>query len=200
MKTKAFVLLLVGVLVLGAGLGGAFASGLALGKSQGAAAARSTPAAPPTASARDQSQTQLTEAQRTRLQQLRQQAQQGPLTPAQQQELQQLLQQVQSQFGQGLTGGIGGFAGRGGLTGTVDKIEGNTVTITTAQGPLQATLSGDTTVRKTTVGTVADLTPGLQVMVVGQRGADGTVTARSIVITPEGVNLFGGGAFAGGGQ
>ncbi len=35
MKTKAFVLLLVGVLVVGGGIGGAFASGMALGKSQG---------------------------------------------------------------------------------------------------------------------------------------------------------------------
>ena len=34
MNAKAFVLLLATVLVLGAGLGGAFAGGLALGKSQ----------------------------------------------------------------------------------------------------------------------------------------------------------------------
>ncbi len=197
MKTKAFVSLLGVVLLVGAGLGGAFASGLALGKSQGAAAARTTPAAPSTTSTTHESQTQLTQEQLARLQQLRQQAQQGQLTPAQQQELQQLLQHVQGQFGQG---GTGGFAGRGGLTGTIERIEGNTVTITTAQGPLQATLDADTTIQKTTVGAVADLTPGLRVTVVGQRGADGAVTARSIVITTEGVNLFGGGAFSGGGQ
>ncbi|MSQ40056.1 MAG: hypothetical protein EXR55_00010 [Dehalococcoidia bacterium] len=161
------MIVLVAVLLLGAGLGGAFASGLALGKSQGSAAARSTLSAPSTSGSGQRSQ--------------------GQLTPEQ---MQQLRQQLQGQSGQG---GFGGFAGRGGLTGTVDKVEGNTVTITTAQGPLQATLSADTTIQKTTVGTVADLTPGLRVTVVSQRGTDGAVTARFIVITPEGVNLFGGG-------
>ncbi|MBI2865970.1 MAG: hypothetical protein HYX99_01240, partial [Chloroflexi bacterium] len=39
-----------------------------------------------------------------------------------------------------------------------------------------------------------DLTVGLRVTVTGQRGEDGTVIARSILVTPEGSDsLFGGG-------
>ncbi len=170
MKTKAFMLLLVGVLVVGVGLGGAFASGMAIGKSQGKEAAQKTlPTLSPSGS--------------------------GQLT---QEQLQQLRQQFQGQTSQG---GAQGLPGRGGLTGTVEKIEGNTVTVNTAQGPLQANIGADTTIQMSVQGTAQDLKAGLRVTVVGQRGTDGTVTATSIIITPAGVDgLFGGGPSLGGSQ
>lgn len=164
MKTKAFVLLLVGVLVLGGGVGGVFAGGLALGKSQGEKEARSALPARSTLGFGQQSQGQAT-----------------------QEQLQQLRQQFQGQAGQA---NRTGFMGGGGLTGTIEKIEGNTVTVNTAQGPLQATLGTDTTIQMMAGGTLQDLTTGLQVTVVGQREADGTVTARTIVITSEGGGFF----------
>ncbi len=175
MQTKVFMLLLVAVMVLGGGLGGAFAGGMALGKSQGKEAAlNALPAQAPS----DPSQ-QLP----------------GQFTPEQ---LQQFRQQFQDQAGRG--GALGG-AGRSGLAGSIETIEGNTVTINTAQGPLQAIISADTTIQMSVAGTVDDLKTGLRVTVIGQRGEDGTVTARSIIIAPEGADgFFGGGSNFGGSQ
>ncbi|MBI2164871.1 MAG: hypothetical protein HYU29_00480 [Chloroflexi bacterium] len=172
MVTKGFVALLVAVLVLGGGLGGAFAGGIALGKSQGEKEARSAQPARSTPVSGQQSQGQMS-----------------------QEQLQQMRQQFQGQLGQG---GDQGLMGRGGLTGTVEKIEGNVVTINTAQGPLRATISADTAIQMMSTGTARDLKMGLTVTVVGQRGEDGTVTARSVLITPEGdAGFFGGGFFGG---
>lgn len=179
MKTKGLVILLVAIIALGGGLGGAFACGMALGKSQGEEAARR---ALPTQS------TQSAQALRQQLQR------QGQLS---QQQFDQFRQQFQGQ--QGDMQNMQGFGGRGGLAGTIEKIEGNTVTVNTPQGPLQATIGADTTVQMFAEGTWDDLKTGLSVTVMGQREEDGTVTARSIVITPEGTDgLFGGGgAFSG---
>lgn len=185
MKTNAFVLLLVAVLALGGGLGGAFAGGVAVGKAQGQ---KEAPSAFPTGSTSgpgEQSQEQLTQGQSRQelLQQCRQQIARG----ASQEQLQQCFQQLQVQPGQGV-------GDRGGLAGTIEKVEGNTVTVNTARGPLSATISADTTVQKIAVGSVSDLKAGLRVTVVGQRGEDGTVTANAVVIAPEGGDdLFGGG-------
>ncbi len=167
MTTKAFVALLVAVLVLGGSLGGAFAGGVALGKSQGKAAAVTTQTTQSTTGGTQQTQGQ------------------GQFT---QEQIQQFRQQFQGQGGTGTTGL------RGGLTGTIEKVDANTITVNTAQGPLQATIGASTTIGKVGVGTVADLASGAQVTVVGQRGQDGTVTAQSIIITPAGMqNPLGGG-------
>ena len=174
MQTKVFVLLLVAVMVLGGGLGGVFAGGVALGKSQGKEAAIKTLPTQPTSGSGQQTQGQFT-----------------------QEQMNQMRQQFQGQAGQA---GGQGFAGRGGLTGTIEKIEGNTVTVNTAQGPLQATIGADTTIQMVAKGTSQDLKTGLRVTVVGQRGADGAVTARSILVTPDGVDLLGGGSPLGGSQ
>ena len=108
MDTKTFVLLLGVVIVLGGGLGGAFVGGMALGKSHGKEEAlRTMPAQLPS----DLSQ-----------------GLQGQVTPEQ---FQQIRQQFQNQAGR--MGAGSGFAGRRGVAGTIEKIDGNTVTIDTAQ-------------------------------------------------------------------
>ena len=171
MNAKPFMLLLAAIMVLGGGLGGAFAGGIALGKSQGEESAQSTLPAQSPSSPNQSPSGQISPEQ---LEQFRQRIQSGEFNP------QDLDQFGQGQFGQR-------FAGRAGLTGTVETIEGNTVTINTSQGPLQATIGGETTIQMFTEGGLEDLTMGLQVTVVGQRGEDGTVAARSILITPEGL-------------
>ena len=171
MNTKAFMLLLVGVLLLGGSIGGAFAGGIALGKSQGEETAQSTSTSGTTPGIGGQFGGELSQ---EGLDQLRQQFQ-GTLTP-----------------GQALTG-------RGGLAGTIESVEGNTVTVNTAQGPLQATIGADTTIQTFAEGTLADLQPGLQVTVTGQQAQDGTVQATSILITPEGAIGFPGEGFFPGG-
>ena len=185
MNTKAFVLLLVGVLVLGGSLGGAFAGGMALGKSQGEAEEESVQPLP--SSLGQQSSGQLGQAQADRMQQRLESAQLSP------EDLDQLRQQFQGQLGQGVVGP--GLLGQGSLIGTIEGIEGNTLTVNTAQGPLQATIGADTTIQRFAEGTLADLLEGMQVTVAGQRGDDGTVEARSILVVPAGDVGFPGGGF-----
>ena len=173
MNTKAFASLLVGILLVGAIIGGAFAGGMALGESRGEEEAQSSLQTGSTSGLPEGFQGQLT-----------------------QEQLDQLREQFQGRLGQGAESE--GLAGRGGLTGTIEKVEGNTVTINTPQGPLQATIGADTTIQRYTEGTPKDLEEGVQVTVMGQRGEDGTVQATSILITPEGISGFPGGFFPGG--
>ena len=190
MNTKAFMLLLAVVVVLGGGLGGAFAGGVALGKSQGDDGDNGSLASQ-SAAVPDQQTSGL--AVPEDLTRLRQRFQSGEVS---QEEVAQLRQQFQGQGGRG--GGFGGVAGGGRLTGTIESIQGETVTINTPQGPLQAVLNAETTIQMFTEGTLTDLETGVSVTVVGVRDEDGAVTARSIVITPQGAEgLFGAGSIGG---
>ncbi|MCH7745263.1 MAG: hypothetical protein IIC84_04235 [Chloroflexi bacterium] len=108
-------------------------------------------------------------------------------------------QQFQGQFTQGAGGGQG-FGGRGDLTGTVESIVDGIITIETPRGPLQATITDDTTIQRFSQGTLSDLPVGAQVRVTGQQGEDGTFEATSVFMLPEdgfGVGGFGGGFFGG---
>ena len=172
MNTKAFMLLLVGVLVLGGSIGGAFAGGVAVGKGQEAEAAPSDVPTQLPAGSGQQFTDQFS-----------------------QEQLDQFRQQFQGEFGQG-AGVRGGFSGRGGLSGTIESIEGNILTINTLQGPLQTTIGEDTVIQQFAQGTLADLQTGARVTVTGERGEDGTVEASSILLIPEGTE----GPFGGGGR
>ena len=97
-----------------------------------------------------------------------------------------LQQQSESEFG------------HGGLTGVIEKVEGNIVTVNTSQGPLIATLVADTTIGRFTEGTSADLQAGMQVTIVSQIGADNGVKAMSILLNPkDAIGFFGRGFFSG---
>lgn len=184
MNTKSFVTLVVAVLVLGGGLGGAFVGGIALGKNQEDGVALNSASTQLPSGTDQQASGQLTQEQ---LDQFRQQIQSGEFDP---EARDQFRRQFQDRFGQGGTGDLG-FGG-GALTGTVESIEGDTITINTAQGPLQATISTDTSIQIITDGTLGDLENGIQVTVRGERGEDGTVEATSLTVTPEGLGgLFG---------
>ncbi|MEV7091907.1 hypothetical protein AB0M80_03615 [Amycolatopsis sp. NPDC051045] len=79
------------------------------------------------------------------------------------------------------TTGQGGFRGGRGTTGTVDRVDGTTVYVKTAQGAdVKVSTSDSTTVGVTQQGKLSDLKPGSTVVVQGQAGADGTVTAQAI--------------------
>ncbi|MDT8909897.1 DUF5666 domain-containing protein [Amycolatopsis sp. PS_44_ISF1] len=81
-------------------------------------------------------------------------------------------------------GGGRGAAGRG-TVGTVEKVDGTTVTLKTAQGnDVKVSTSDSTTVGLTRPGRLGDLEPGATVTVQGRAGADGTVTAQTIVQQP----------------
>ncbi|MDQ7810486.1 hypothetical protein Q5425_42750 [Amycolatopsis sp. A133] len=86
-----------------------------------------------------------------------------------------------TQAGTGQQGG--GFRGAGGrgTTGTVDRVDGTTVYVKTAQGAdVKVSTSDSTTVGVTQQGKLSDLKPGATVVVQGQAGSDGTVTAQAI--------------------
>ena len=182
--------LVIGVLVLGAVIGGSFLGGLAMGKGQEAVAASSI-VQPPQPAGQADGET---------VGQLREQLQSGQLS---QQELAQLRQQFQGQFAAGgesrIAGGTG-FGGRGGLTGTIEEIDGSTVTVNTDQGPLRATVGADTTIHMFAVGALEDLLEGMRVTVVGERTEEGTVEATTFLVLPEGEESFFGGEGSLGGR
>ncbi|MBP2472632.1 hypothetical protein JOF53_001504 [Crossiella equi] len=75
----------------------------------------------------------------------------------------------------------GGGGARGGTVGTVDRVEGDTLYLKTANGTeVRVKISADTPVNLTEPGKVADLKPGDSVSVQGERAQDGSVTARQL--------------------
>ena len=83
-----------------------------------------------------------------------------------------------------------GRGGRGGVGGAIESIDGNTLTITTPRGPVTVNTYEETTVRKIVDGTMEDLTQGVQIRVTGARDEEGTVKATSITLVPEGAQEF----------
>ena len=75
--------------------------------------------------------------------------------------------------------------GQGALTGVIEKVEGNTITVNTFRGAIPATLEEDTTIGRFTEGVPEELQTGMRITVVGQRGEDGTIIARSVLLNPE---------------
>jgi hypothetical protein len=89
--------------------------------------------------------------------------------------------------------GIGGVIGGGGFgagaTGTVQTINGNTLTVTTQNGsPVSVVLSANTTIEKLTQGTAGDITIGGNVTVAGPRNADGSIQAASVLFNQPAVH------------
>jgi hypothetical protein len=56
------------------------------------------------------------------------------------------------------------------------------MTVSTAQDVTTVNLSETTQIQKSETAAVADLQPGVQVMVTGQRDADGNITASQVLI------------------
>ena len=111
--------------------------------------------------------------------------------------------------GQGGQGGFGGGqAGAAGggvrpLFGTIESIVDSGFTLETQQGPLPIAMNDETVIIQTGQGTIADLEAGMQVRVTGPADEDGTISARNVIVTPEGLEDipgFGGGGFAGRGR
>ena len=195
MSGKTFTLLILGVLVLGVGFGGAFVAGLVVGKGQETAAAAAVVPSLPASAARPSAALGTGDAD---LSNLRGWVQSGELS---REELTTLRERFQSQLGGagGFTGPGGGFGGGPALTGTITGVEGSLLTLNTAQGPLQVSVGGDVTIRQTTDATIEDLTDGARVTVIGQRGDDGIVAATTIQLIPEGGDFIPGGFGRGGG-
>jgi hypothetical protein len=109
----------------------------------------------------------------------------------------QLFQQLRAEGGQGSQfGGQGQFMGPsgtpqavqrgtqgegGGMTGTVESIDGSTVVVSMADGTMVRVQTTDTTlIQKYMTATVQDLQKGERIMFSGSKNDDGSYTARSI--------------------
>jgi hypothetical protein len=68
----------------------------------------------------------------------------------------------------------------GGILGTIEEIEGNTLVIDTGQETIHVQTTDTTLIEKSMTVTVGDLEIGEQVTVAGSRNEDGSLTARSI--------------------
>ncbi len=79
------------------------------------------------------------------------------------------------------SGSPGGGNARGAF-GTVTKIDGNTLTLTTAQGQVTVKVSSNTSIQKTTIGTLSDLNEGQSLTVIGRQDTNGNITATSLII------------------
>ncbi len=75
-----------------------------------------------------------------------------------------------------------GFFGGGGTTGQVKSIQGDTLTLSTAQNTTTVHLTSNTRIEKYVAGTSVDLQPGQRVMVIGQQDSKGNLTAERITI------------------
>ena len=201
MSTKPFTGLLIAVVALGGGLGASFAGGIAVGKNQVEAST-----IPPTAQLVAPTNSEPTaddsvDAVADQLQDLRERISRGEQPSAE--ELQLLREQFQGQTRGGFGAQGGGFgSGGGALTGTIEGLEGNVITVNTDQGPLRTVVDDETMIQRLAVIGSDDLLDGLQVTVVGTRNDAGEVEATSIFVVPEGglAGLFGGGGggFGGG--
>jgi uncharacterized protein Veg len=68
----------------------------------------------------------------------------------------------------------------GGIMGTIEAVEGNTLVVTTQEGTIRVQTTDTTLIEKYTSVTTGDLEVGEGVMVSGTRQDDGSYTARSI--------------------
>lgn len=202
MNNKLFVGLLIAILVVGAGVGGAFAGGVAYERGQDDTLPVVTTSALPSPSGTQSNSTSAGDIDVTNI---RERIQSGDITT---EEIQQIRQQFRERFqGQGGGGGGGGFAGLGagagngsrmggrggGLTGTIESVTDGLITVDTPQGPLQATIGSDTVIRSLVEVSVEDLVIDKRVTVTGERSEDGIIKANSILIRPGGSGFGGAG-------
>ena len=193
MSNKSFMLVIVGVLVLGGMVGGAFIAGLVVGGGSDTEEAPNVLTLPPpggSSPSADEPGDPPGDIQD--LGQIFQRIQSGEMT---QEEAAQLRQMFQG-GGFGGAGGrlAAGLAGGGALAGTVESVEDGKIIVNTPQGPLEAVIGPLTVIQRTEVSilSVGELGQGLQVQVVGQPGESGVIDAASIFVMPEGAAGFGG--------
>ena len=84
-----------------------------------------------------------------------------------------------------LPGGMDGAFARGGTFGTVEKVEGNVLTVKASDGSeIQAVISDQTSIQKMAQGNLSDILVGSSVSITGDRKDDGSIAATTISITP----------------
>jgi hypothetical protein len=72
--------------------------------------------------------------------------------------------------------------------GNISGINGDTLTVTTAQGQVTVNVDSNTLIQKTTIGTLSDLSVGDSLTVSGMVSSNGAINAASIMVQLEGQN------------
>ncbi|MFL7811757.1 MAG: DUF5666 domain-containing protein [Anaerolineae bacterium] len=73
------------------------------------------------------------------------------------------------------------FSAAGGVVGTIQSIEGQTLTLESTDGTIKVETTDTTLIEKTMPVTIDDLEVDEQVIVMGRENDDGSITARSIL-------------------
>ncbi|MBI1833481.1 MAG: hypothetical protein HYR90_01520 [Candidatus Andersenbacteria bacterium] len=90
----------------------------------------------------------------------------------------------------GMPGANGQMSGGGRVTGAVQSVTDGRITVQTPDNSSHIVLvNSSTAYQKMTSGSASDVTSGTQVIVTGQQNPDGSTTATSIQIVPEGMNI-----------
>ena len=157
---RSFVILLAAVVIVGLGLGGAFAGGVAVG----------------------QRKVETTPTPSSSIQSVLEQLQQGTPLAGMGQRLRQGTPvagtPVPGMFG--LEGVLGGMTGMG----VVQSVEGSTINLTDRTGSTKVSVDKATTISRSAEGQLSDVKAGDQVLIFGKRNDDGTISATSIMIIP----------------
>jgi hypothetical protein len=92
--------------------------------------------------------------------------------------------------GEGFTrpngGAPGGTTGGQFTIGTINGINGNSFTVTNAQGQLTVNVDADTIIQETVSGALSDFSTGDSLSVIGPTDSNGNIDATSISIRPQG--------------
>lgn len=200
--SKPFIVLLSIALALGIGLGGAFAGGVALGKSSGTEPQANSIGGP--AGNFSQQSGQFGQAAGNFSQQSGQFGQ-GPGGQFQRRSGQEHEEGsvTQGELTQGSHPGDGStqdfgqnFEGRNPVSGTIESIDGESIIIKTSHGETTVSVTEDTTINKIAKVSIGELQVGDQVTVIGPVDESGNIAAATIMINPEGLGgSFGGGQF-----
>jgi len=73
-------------------------------------------------------------------------------------------------------------SGSGTTAGTVEKVEGDIVTLNTGTGTVLVNIGNSTSIEKMAEGSLGDISIGANITVSGNKNADGSIEARSITI------------------
>ena len=87
----------------------------------------------------------------------------------------------------GLRGNQGGAGGPAGLFGAVTSVTDSGFTLETQQGPLPIVMNEESIILETRQGAFVDLEVGMQVRVTGPADENGSIDARSVTVTPQGL-------------
>ena len=184
---RPFVVLLSIAAALGVGLGGAFAGGVALGKSSVTDSQANITNGP--AGNFSQQSGQFGQGSAGRFQPGSGPSRQDSGTPGALTQGRRSLNGSEESFARR-------FEGRNAVSGIVENIAGESITVKTSQGETAATITRDTTISKIAEVSIDELQVGDQVTVIGPVDDTDSITASTIVINPEGLGrFFGSGEF-----